>query len=305
MAAHVVVRWLMAVAACAWTGVAAGQGNALVAPGLEELQPLIDAWKDKAQLASGSKLQSVPREQFWIAASSDGHVFEKPVVALRSYALRTHLPVTGPSATAVGDLEELRSDAETECSRQAGAMQAVGSDAVASSVPMVAKTIDLLRQRRLLGRLTCTAAGKVLFQVRLMPNQGAESSLMPMGWNWGVRIDILFGQPLTELELEAQAYRANLATFRERLRTGMEVQVPAGQFPLAMRAGTLVATDADAADLCALVVDVKPGIATLQLRATTMSVPSVQIYPGGVKVPSTQARASQMRPRQSKCLTLD
>lgn len=305
MAAHAVIRWLMVFAACAWMGLAAGQGNAPAAPGLDELRPLIDAWKEKALLASGSKLQSVPREQFWISASGEGHVFEKPVMALRSYALRTHLPVTGPATTAVGDLEELRSDAEAECSRQAGNIQASDLDSMASSVPMVAKTIDLLRQRHLLGRLTCTAAGKTLFQVRLLPNQGAASSLVPMGWAWGVRIDILFGQPLTELELEAQTYRANLASFREGLRTGMEVQVPAGQFPLAMRAGTPVATDADAADLCALVVDVKPGIATLQLRATTMSVPLVQIYPGGAKVSSTQARASQMRPRQSKCLMLD
>lgn len=305
MTVHAAVRSLMVVAACACTGSAAGQANAQAAPGLEELRPLIDTWKAKPQLASGSKLQSVPREQFWISASGEGHIFEKPVMALRSYALWTHLPVTGPATTAVSDLEELRSGAEAECARQAGAMQTLESDAVASSMPMVTKAVDALRQRHLLGRFTCAAAGKVLFQVRLLPNQGAESSLMPMGWAWGVRIDILFGQPLTELELEAQTYWANLASFQNHLRTGMEVQVPANQVPLAMRTGTLVANDSDAADLCALVVDVKPGIATLQLRATTLSVPWVQIYPGGAKVPSSQARASQMRPRQSKCLKLD
>lgn len=295
----------MVIAVGAWTGKAAGQGNAPAAPGLEELRPLIDAWKDKAQLASGSKLQSVPREEFWITASGEGHVFERPILALRSYALRTQLPVTGPATIAAVDMEELRADVETECSRQAGSLQAESSGQVTSSVPIVAKTITTLQQRHLLGQLTCAVAGKVLFQVRLLPNQGAASSLVPMGWAWGVRIDLLFGQPITELELEAQTYRANLASFRERLRTGMEVQVPAYQFPLALRAGTLVAKDADTADLCALVVDVKPGIATLQIRATTMSVPLDQVYPGGAKVHSTRAQASQLRPRQSNCLTLD
>lgn len=306
ISAHLARSVGLAAIGAMWAGVAVAQGSAGIEVELEELRPLIDSWKAREVLASGSKMRSALREQEWRSAAGDGHAFDKLIVTLRSYSLVTHLPVTGHPGTAVKDLQELKSDVESECARQGGHVQDADPVATeASSHPMVSKAIPLLLQQKLLGRQTCRTADRILFQVNFRPNVGAQSSLMPMGWNWIVRVDLFHGQPLMELEQAAQAYRSGLKVFRDQLRSGTEIQIPATQVPASLLKETTAARAPEMVDLCALVTDIKPGVATVQFNTVSLVVPVAHIFPGGEKTSSKQSRRPPFFPRQANCMKLE
>lgn len=173
--------------------------------------------------------------------------------------------------------------------------------------PAVTDASSDVNKAGLVGDFRCIQGGETVFRVRI---QGVEDdltpTLFPPGWKWAVNVSVMgrdyLRSKIAQIREEqglrdqaAQAYKKQAEQMRAKLASGAQVSVRSSDLP------ANVADEirkryygADDHMICALVIDMKPSLAQIQVGSTLLFVPVDKLYPAGTPTTSSSKAAVRL-----------
>ena len=249
------------------------------------------AWGKNGTLASGDTVTIASRDTVGFESEDLGNPFTDVMTSIFTLKIVTRLPFMGVGERPAQDLRELVSGLQSVCEQTGGTLERKIPPELKGSSPQVNQNLAVLKKASLIGRFTCQSAQEAnRFMVEIDYAPAASSTLIPPGWEWGFAARLINATQLQAKDRRASEYAAQIQSVRSNVKPGMETQVLASDLPEEL--GTpLTRVHRGKLSVCAIVVDVKPPLAQIQVKQASLFVPIDKLLPKGEAKPISKLNA--------------
>lgn len=278
---------------------AAGENGA--DPKVEEL---LKRWQERAVTASGSKLQRVSPDMAWMGSLSDPIPFGEYLPTQGGLRLVTSLPSVGTPDRPLPDMRELMADFLDACKEVDGRIEMVPSKfAYRPEFPVIDRALKQLGQSRLMGDFYCKSQGQNVLWLQVFPSPSVKMGLIPFsGYDWIIMLQLMGRDQLGAQGARYKAYVEAVEELRAQVSAGSQVQVRTTGLPSSINRNWIKAFGDRPGSMCALVLDVKPPLAQVQIGTTSLSVPIVELFPAGKAKASSAVGSADLNVPQDWCM---
>jgi hypothetical protein len=248
-------------------------------------------WGKNGTFASGSPVTFSTRDTVGFESEDPGNPFTDVLASIFTLKIVTRLPFMGVGERPAQDLRELVSGLQSVCEQTGGTLERKVPQEVSGSTPQVNQNLAVLKKASLIGRFTCQSpqeASRFMVEVDYAP--AASSTLIPPGWEWGFAARLINATQLQAKDRRASEYATQIQSIRSNVKPGMEIQVLAADLPEELGA-PLKRVHGGKPSVCAMVIDVKPPLAQIQVKQASLFVPIDKLLPKGEAKPISKLNA--------------
>lgn len=265
------------------TGACAEEANARVA---SEIEAQFMAWGKAGAFASGMPVALSTRDTVGFESADPGNPFTDWMASILTLKFDTRLPFMGVGERPAQDLGELIAGIQAVCEKSGGALKRDVPEEIRGGTLQVNQNLAVLKKASLLGRFTCQSPQEASrFLVEVDYAGSPESRLLPPGWDWAFVARLINASQIQAKDRRASEYAAQIQSVRTNVKPGLEVQVLATDLPEELGAPLKRYARRGKPSVCAMVVDVKPPLAQIQVKQASLFVPIEKLLPKGEAMP--------------------
>jgi hypothetical protein len=240
------------------------------------------AWGKAGAFASGSAIVFSTRDPVGFESDEPGNPFSDLVWSSFTMKFDTRLPFMGVGERPAQDLGELIAGIQAVCEKAGGSLKRDVPNEVHGGSLQINQNLSVLKKASLLGRFTCESAQEdSRFLVEVAYAGMAKPRLLPPAWDWEFVVSLVSASQFQASQRRASEYAAQIQTTRANVKPGMEIQVLASDLPEELGAPLNRFVHGGKPSVCAMVIDVKPPLAQIQVKQASLFVPIEKLLPKG------------------------
>jgi hypothetical protein len=251
-----------------------------------EIEAQFMAWEKAGAFTSGTSIVLSPRDTVSFESDDPGNPFTDRMASIFTLTVDTQLPFIGVGERPAKDLGELLAGLQSACEKSGGTLKRDVPEELRGSTPQINQNLAVLKKASLFGRFTCQSAQEAdRFLVEVEYARAPKSRLLPPSWDWAFVARLINARQLQAKERRASEYAAQIQVVRANVKPGLQVQVLASDLPAELGAPLTRYAHRGKPSVCAMVVDVKPPLAQIQVTQTSLFVPIEKLLPKGEAIP--------------------